>query len=433
MKRAWFAIAVAGFALACGDDGPASLAIAVDKLPELTNAKSLNVTGSLTRVPAKKTTYVVSIIGGNAAIADTVDSAGHFSIPVPLKADGVNTFTVSATDAQGSASPSVAVSITQDNQPPGISSVTPAFAADLVSLTPTITLTLSEHIVAPGLILGVRQQGVVLPGTTSVSSDSLTYTYTLAAPLAPNAIYEIDGSIVKDAAGNSSTAYRSCFVTNTTGTTLATFNDGLNDVAQTTQPAPVAGLLPADLVVLRLGRASDMLSVVLKYSNARSFAGNADNAAVEIYFDVDQTPAGTLPIRDIGSDYAILAEPLAPVNGLGGVVKWNDAVGNGIILGTFTPDFCGPFESFAVPFSALANDDGNMDFLMGAIAQDATNPNALYIDFLPETSHLTLSLLAGAPTFPGATAAVQAQGPTVSLAPYATRMRALLARRARNP
>jgi hypothetical protein len=106
-----------------------------------------------------------------------------------------------------------------DSTPPSVTGSTPANAATGVSLATAPTVTLSEPVDLTTATFTVSDSGGArLAGTTTLSSNKLTLTFTPSAPLAPGTTYT--GSVqVADVNGNlMPTAYTWSFTPTTTAT-----------------------------------------------------------------------------------------------------------------------------------------------------------------------------------------------------------------------
>ncbi|HEY2825148.1 MAG TPA: Ig-like domain-containing protein [Gemmatimonadales bacterium] len=396
MKRALFGVVVALLAVGCGDEGPVSIDVKVDGLPAVTNLVLLKITGTVHRTPAKKTTYIVTLAGATKPVADTVDSAGHFAVTVPLTAETANTFTITATDEGGAVSPAVTVGINQDDQPPTVTQVTPLTGTDAVARTQTVSFVLSE---APpgGVSFSLLRQGVPQNGVLTMASDSLHGTFTPVGQLAPNSIYVASFTHLIDAAGNNGNTVRTCFVTVGASTVAP---DGVDDLYQAGTPGP--NISAADLVEARWARDSSRLTGVFKFTSARSIQlSDPNNVDLVVDFDIDQNAAtGFKSYRDtivasigpsafsgIGAEYIAglfaLSGPAdsAFVAPYAGVLKIS-TVG----LFPFIQDVCGPFVGFNVPFINLGNDDGKMNYSVIALTEDGSNA---YADIMPAQGPLT--------------------------------------------
>ncbi|HVV19473.1 MAG TPA: DUF4082 domain-containing protein, partial [Pseudonocardiaceae bacterium] len=106
-----------------------------------------------------------------------------------------------------------------DSTPPTVSSVTPADGATGSSLTTTLTATMNEAVDLSTATFTLKDAGgAQLTGTTTLSSDSKTLTFTPSAPLAPNTTYT-GGVQVADVNGNMmSTPHTWTFTTTSTAT-----------------------------------------------------------------------------------------------------------------------------------------------------------------------------------------------------------------------
>ncbi|HEY3750305.1 MAG TPA: DUF4082 domain-containing protein [Pseudonocardiaceae bacterium] len=106
-----------------------------------------------------------------------------------------------------------------DVTPPSVLSTTPANAATGSSLTTTLSATMSEAVDLSSANFTVTDTGgAALTGTTTLSADQKTLTFTPSAPLAPGGTYK--GSVtVADVNGNTmSTPFTWTFTTTTTST-----------------------------------------------------------------------------------------------------------------------------------------------------------------------------------------------------------------------
>jgi hypothetical protein len=399
-----------------GSEPDGTLTLTLDAFSPATTSSSVVLAGGVTRSPEKNTRIVVRVTGGLGAPADTVQG-GRFSISVPLTPNATNQFSVTASDATGATSETKAVSIRQDNQAPAIAQSTPADLTDGVALNSGVQVRMSEAVVVgAGGGIRVTRQGVPIAGTGTLSGDSLTFSFTPSAPLAPNAIYRIGFSGVGDALGNMvPDASSACFVTTINGAPQSgVFPDDDNFYYQT-NPAPV-GLLVPDVISSRFAREGTAFSGIIQFAGTRSFSRTAtDRAAVYIDLDIDQNPAtgyatfkDTLGLPGVGpsgtrAEYFIALDPDAAHHDSAEVVLHTQPVEDAIegeIVGFFMPGSCGAFMSFLIPFSAVGGDDGLMNIVMLAFSGTST---ALFVDPVPGSGHFTLNL--PATTAPGPLAA----------------------------
>ncbi|MBI4499661.1 MAG: Ig-like domain-containing protein [Gemmatimonadetes bacterium] len=413
---------VAGLAACSGEQGV--LTVSLDPYPKITNAATVPITGVVTRMPVKASRIIVNATAGTTTKVDTADGTGHFGVTIPLTANGSTQISLSAADETGATSEAVAITIQQDNQAPTITQSTPADVADNVPLnTSSVQLILSEKVIF-STAGGFRftRQGVPVPGSLSVSADSLTFTFTPSGALSPNAIYGVGFTGGADAAGNALTSSR-CFITTLTGATRSnTFTDPpateKYDLFGTSFPASIA--LP-DLVAARFARDGSLFSAIFQFGGVRTFSNTAnDRAGVLLDLDVDQDSlTGFITIKDsllkgsanppsgyngfdtlssgIKAEYLIDLEP-DPGHGDSAEVVRYSGYAAGSITGLFVPGVCGTFMGFALPWSAFGSEDGNVNVLAVGINGTSTD---LYIDPMPTKGHLALSLAAASPPAPG--------------------------------
>jgi hypothetical protein len=403
MKRAWFGAGLLVLVTACGESA-GTLEVTLDStVPTITNKTTVAITGTVHRTPTIKTTYIVKIAKGLVTAADTVDSTGRFNVAMTLDKDTSNQFTVSATDEQGSTGPTVTVLVTHDDQPPTVAAVTPNFEADLVARSQTVSFTLSEPVVSPGVDVGMFHGGARVTGTLTMGSDGVNGTFVPAGQLAPNSIYTLLFTGMQDAAGNTDTVF-SCFTTSgaatvVTDTSVGGFKAG----------TPPAALVPPDMQEARWVVNAGALNGVVRFAARSSFfLADTNNVSVWVDLDIDQNPStGFKAYRD--SALAGLGPAYASGLGVEYVIGMFAADSSGVAdvfaahyVGvlqidpssayTFLPDVCGHFFGFSVPLSALGNDDGQMDFSLFAISEAPTGDE--YADAFPLRGK---SSFAGAP------------------------------------
>jgi len=381
----------------CGGDSAGTLVLTVDALPAFVRDTSILVTGSVTRTPAKATDVIVNVAGGAVAAAETLRT-NKYTVRVRLTVNAANQLAVSATGATGSTSNVLNVTMRQDGQPPAITQATPADTSDNVALSTPIQVTFNEKVVV-GAGGGIRltRQGATIAGSTAVSGDSLTLTFTPSATLSPNSIYRISTTNVTDVAANaaSSTA-GTCFVTTPTGATATmSFTDAASDTLYG-NGGPDALLAP-NLVAARFAREGTLFSGVFRFTGPRIFSATALNQGgvlLELDTDRDST-TGFWTFKDtlffastaFGPDYqtkyssgtkAEYVIDLEPTSTSVGVIIDSAFVGrktsaiNASIDGLFVPGTCGAMIGFVVPFSILGNDDGQMNGVAMGIAGTTT-------------------------------------------------------------
>lgn len=149
------------------------------------------------------------ITGGAETVEHAVDTTGLFSVPVPLKADLVNTLHLVAVDAQGNVSAVVTKTITQDGTIPAVIRTDPA-EGDVITPAQSVLVEFSEAMntellmatTSPVVVVqDVQHQSV--PGQLALSSSAKAVTFYPTHKFTPGAAY---GFLIKrhaqDLAGN---------------------------------------------------------------------------------------------------------------------------------------------------------------------------------------------------------------------------------------
>ena len=386
-----------------GADPNATITLTLDAFSAVTTASSVVLAGGVTRSPEKNTRIVVRVTGGLGAPTDTVQG-GRFSISVPLNPNTNNQFSVTATDQSGVVSETKAVSIRQDNQPPGIAQSTPPDLTDNVAVSTGIQVLMNEAVVVSGGGgIQVSRQGIPIAGSSTLSSDSLMFTFTPSEPLVPNTIYRIGFAGVADVLGNAvPVASSACFVTTLSGAPQAGVFEDDDAFYYQTDPLPV-GIQVPDIVRSRIAREGLAFSVIVQYAGPRSFSNVASNrAAAYIDLDIDQnattgyaTFKDTLQLPGAGhsgtrAEYFVALEPDPGHHDSAAVVLHTEPVDSpieGEIVGFFMPGTCGAFMGFVLPLSVIGGDEGAMNVVMLAIASTQTGA---YVDPVPLTGHFKI-------------------------------------------
>ncbi|MBI4421160.1 MAG: Ig-like domain-containing protein, partial [Gemmatimonadetes bacterium] len=401
-------------AAACGSEPSGSLEITLDAFSKVTNATNVTLGGGVTRTPPKQTTIVVRATGGLGSPVDTV-RGGRFALKIDLNPNAQNQLSLVASDATGAASEALAVTIRQDNEGPTVAQMTPADTSDNAATNTTISLKMSEPVVvAPGGGLRMSRQGATVSGSSNLSADSLTFSFTPSAPLSPNAIYRLTLSGVTDVATNPVAAtFSSCFATAITGApaTFATTDPSSDLFSSSGSPGT---LQPPDLLAARFAREGALFSGIFRFVGPRVFSNVAANrAAVFIDLDVDQdSTTGFVTFKDTlflasanstnrfdtlssgtRAEYIIGLEPHTQLGDSAYVGKYT-APEEFNVMGTFLPGVCGALMGFVAPFSVIGNDDGKINAVVMSLAASST---FLYVDPMPTKGHLTLNLAAPTP------------------------------------
>jgi hypothetical protein len=270
----------------------------------------------------------------------------------------------------------------------------------------------------------LQTYGVDVPGSTTLSTDSLTLTFTPSAALQSNAVHVVTVTGARDVAGNSMTSSGGgCFITGGAGIQV------FADTGPFYQFGTPAGLVPPDVREVRFVRATSTVYGVLQFDAPRTLDPNpANNVSVFMDLDVDQDGAtGFVPFKD-----AVFAGVLAPSGAkseflieIGTLVDGGDAVARytaqDTAQGSFDADptallapvVCGGALGFAFPIDALGGDDGAFDFTayVDVFRPDQPNVSGI-IDPVPDGGFFSVNLTAAGETGPTASSARRA-GPRI--------------------
>jgi hypothetical protein len=387
--------------VACGSETvlePGALTITVSATPTSpTNDPSVGVAGQVTRAPAASgVPIVVTLTHTSGTVTDSADQGGGFSFTVALTPNAQNTIQLTATDASGSTATPVNLTVLHDDEGPRVSQVQPANAADGVSPA-MIQVTLNEQLKEMvGAGIAVSSQGAPVAGTVALSNDSLTLTFTPAAPFVTNAIHQVTVGNYRDALGNLGTGVASCFVT---GGSPFVGSDPLDDLYF--GGAPPAALVPPDLVQMRVDRQGANLHWLLRFAAARSLSLADPNnlyAWVDLDTDLDGNTgnetfkdavfASLLPASGTRAEYGVVIVPQESAMDSSGVGPYvaQDSVS---FAYQFIPDLCGLSVGFSFPMSALGGDDGV--FRAVGIFYALSQPGFL-VDPAPDAAYYAVNL-----------------------------------------
>jgi len=414
MARSVFALAlVALVGTVCGTEplAPGTLSVQVQPVPALTTTSELIVFGTVTREPAVfGLPLVITIATPIATSVDTAAPNGLFHGLASLTPDANTIITVTASDASGSTSTPVTLSVVQDGTPPTVAHWSPANEADLIMPDAVVQVQFAEPIRPSSAHVSLQQNSRPIGGLASLSADSLTMTFVPATPLVPNAIYHVDVSGARDVAGNQADSSSACFVT---GGALSTVSDPVNDYFVTATP-PAPGTVPTDLTGLRfwwyapITMDTTTLRFLIRYTLPRSLdAVSPANTFVALDFDLDQdSTTGVQPIKDLvlgnllpssgtGADYGILLIPRASAADSSLTVIWTGPL-QGNVIQTFLPDLCGPNIGFTLPRSAIGVPVGPVHLVVYTEVSDVDVHG--FSDAGPDSAYYTVPLpLYGAP------------------------------------
>ena len=199
-----------------------------------------------------------------------------------------------------------------DTSPFGVLAATPPANAAGVPLNAQIALRFTEP--ADATTAGTLALSPATPGTTQLSSDGLTLSFTPSAPLAANTAYTLSASGWADPDGNVMAPYSETF---TTGGVAA----GGNGTVSLTSPAPgTVGAATTTAIQLAFSRPVDPLSftassvVVSLHANGQHIAGTTTLSpdAMSLTF----TPLAPLPANaqiDVAASYYAAIDDLTGV------------------------------------------------------------------------------------------------------------------------
>jgi hypothetical protein len=412
MRRLSLALAAALTAWSCGGEEEGQLTLSVNPTPEFTNAITLQVTGTVTRTPAKDAIITVVIAGGRGQVSDSVTGGGAFSLIVELNENAENQLAVSAFDETGATSSSVILAIVHDDIGPQVVRQTPVNMMDAVALDTPIEVEFGEPLTAsePNARLVLLQNTVQVVGTTSLSADAKVLTFVPDAPLAPNSVYEMEFQGYTDEFNNpAGGTTNTCFITTTEGFPAATEQDG-TDAGFVTNPPPESSLEPVNLTEVRFALAGDVLHGVIRFALERAFADPADNSGLAfIEIDADQDPGtGFTSLKDtvfgaqfpeldsgIKVEYVVGIEPLDAIGGFAYVGVMTEP-GMFNVIEPLIPGICGRFYGFHTNLLVPDMGDANFDYTLLAIA---SGNDGAFFDPAPEAGHYSAAL--SAPIIPG--------------------------------
>jgi Bacterial Ig-like domain/Bacterial Ig domain len=388
--------------VACGSDvtGPGALTLTLNgPPPSVTDAAAFPISGQVTRTPAAADQIVVvTATGGLNAVSDTAAADGAFALSVTLALNAENNLSITASDQSGSTSTPVNLTVRHDNQPPQISTMTPAHESDEVTPA-TVSIEFNEPVQPGTAALTVSVQGVAVLGATALSTDSLILTFTPSTALPPNAIHVVSVS-AQDRLGNALLNGIQCFATGGDG--ISVFTDPGGDIFTFGSPAPT--LVPPDLRELRFARDATLWHLLLEFAAARSpSASAAGNLLTAIDFDMDQDDAtGTITVKDTlysgilapsgaRAEYAVFLRSV-------GTAADSSAVGSYVEPFTidptflFVPGFCGKLVGVSVPAAAFGDDDGAFNAVALHVAFNLSGDGSTLEDPTPETGFYAVSL-----------------------------------------
>jgi hypothetical protein len=412
MRRLLLLLTAALTAWSCGGEEDGQLTLSVNPIPEFTNATTLQVTGTVTRTPAKEAIITVVIAGGRGQVSDSVTGGGAFSLTVELDENAENQLAVSAFDETGATSSSVILAIAHDDIGPQIVRQTPVNMMDAVALDTPIEVEFGEPLTAsePNARLVLLQNFVPVVGTTTLSADARVLTFVPDAPLTPNSVYEMVFPGYTDEFDNpvGGTA-NACFITTAEGFPNSTELDG-TDEGFLTDPPPESSLQPVNLTEARFALAGDVLHGVIRFALERAFADPADNSGlVFIEIDADQDPGtGFTSLKDtifgrsfeeldsgIMVEYIVGIEPLNSIGGLAYVGVMTEP-GTFDVIEPLLPGICGRFYGFHTTTLVPEMGDANFDYTLLAVA---SGMDGAFFDPAPEAGHYSVAL--SAPIIPG--------------------------------
>jgi hypothetical protein len=391
--------------VACGSETvttePGALVITLNgPPPSLTNAGILQISGQVTRTPAADVPIVVTATGGPNAESDTAAADGSFALSVGLTLNAQNTLTISAADESGSSVTPVSLEVRHDALPPQVSSMTPAHESDLVTPA-TVSLLFTEPVRPGSATLAVTLQGTPVGGTTALSNDSLTLTFTPAVALAANAIHAVTVAGAQDGLGNTLSNASFCFTTGGAG--IASFSDPTGVFFAFGAPPP--SLIAPDVVELRFARTVTDLYGIVRFTSVRSLVPTvSNNTSLWIDFDVDQDGgtgfvtfkdtvlSGLVASSGAGAEYVVAIGTILDVPGDSAFVGQYQTQTQ-LQGALFVPSVCGRTIGFAFPFVAIGGDDGAFDIVSYA---DVFVTAGLIVDPAPDTGVYSVTVTAAA-------------------------------------
>lgn len=369
-------LALAGVITACSSE-PVSLLLTLDFVGPYATADHVTVQGSVTRTPSKNTPLIVTATGDAGSVTDTANASGAFALSVPLKPNKNNTIELIAMDGTGAMSAPDTLKIVQDSKAPGVASMTPARASADAPINGSVEVLFTEPVViAPNATIVLTTVGQEIRGVSTLSTDSLTLTFTPESTRRSNSVYQLRLHNVTDVAGNPvDSTTRPCFVT-LRQNPRQTYVDPASDIV----PLPgAARRSPADLVGVSLGVEDGLLTGVLQYTDQRTLDTLATNnllALIEI--DIDQNgTTGFASIQDsllslVGQPHSDLkVEYLIGIDAL--ILSGDSYVGKYTAFATFSvleqfrASVCGAYAGFAAHVSSFEGDDGAFSFTVASV------------------------------------------------------------------
>ena len=396
------ALFAGGLTLACGEPS-ATLTIQLQALPELTREQTITVQGTVSRSPTKETVTVVSIAGGSNTVQDSLSSPGAFSIDVTLLANQESQLAITASDAQGSVSEAVVVSILHDNVGPQIAQMSPPSRAENVALDVPIEVEFAEPLLGQtGASVQLLHNGGTVPGVVSISNDSLRVSFTPTGALDPASVYQLAFSGFTDKTGNPvSVDTQACFLTQI-GSLVTQLEQDVGD-GSWVQGMPEANLTRTDMSRIRFSRLDSTMYTLVEFTNERTFGDDGDdNSILYLEIDADQnSQTGFTTLKDtifttfpelesgIGADWFIGVERVPELGDSSYVGILTSALEFDIVE-TFTVGICGRFWGFHhTAFLSANGDDGLFDYT-GIAFTIGENGNLL--DVIPESGFNTVNL-----------------------------------------
>jgi hypothetical protein len=179
----------------------------VNPIPELTNQPSIQVSGNA------EAYSTITVSGGESSVITTTSGSGLFSVLVPLNLNAVSNLQVQAADASGNVSVIVtsdidggALMVTNDSNPPLVSSIVPIDGATGVVLDTAITVLFNEPVnpdTINNLNIRLESSGVEVAGSfTLIGSDGFTFTPGILLQTGGYYSVHLRAEGVQDAAGN---------------------------------------------------------------------------------------------------------------------------------------------------------------------------------------------------------------------------------------
>ncbi len=411
MKRSSLAIVVA-LSIGCGSEPSGTLTLTVDALPQFVLTATVDVRGTVSRVPASETPMIVSIAGGLATVSDTVD--GQFSLTVQLKLNQENQLSVTAFDGTGSIADAVVVPVFHDDTGPLIVSSTPTNKQADVSLTTAIEVRYGEPLVqtTPSASFTLKQNSRPVSGTAALSGDSTLFTFQPDQPLEPASIYEMVVTGFTDEAGNAvGGGSNACFITTLAGLETTVTTDTSTTVFSAGSPVVLDVI---DMVGATLARSGSTLYGLFEFQQERSLSDPVTRASVFVDLDLDNNPTtGFQSFKDFEFDQnfpefntglgvealiSLDAHVIADSGFVG--VNTDDVLWDAIDI--FLPGVCGRFFGFHTTaiLGDSIQDDGNFAYAYTGFAVEGTPPMAsspVYADPVPLSGSFLADLITPGP------------------------------------